>query len=381
MRRSRPRIALNAQLLEVSADYRSAGIARYIHNLLRALPATTPGLMLDVFTHESRARGISNTLHLHRTRLPTRSPLVRVLWEQLIFPILLLGGQYDLVHSLAYVSPMLSVTTSVVTVYDLSFLVFPEYFHTLNRIYLKWGTHASARLARRVIAISESTRHDLVQLLGVPEEKIEVIPPGVESEFFPNGDSSVVDKFRRSKNLPDRMILFVGTREPRKNIPTLIRAFAQVKSRSKLPHKLALVGGQGWKDESITRALEECGVAGEVVLPGYVPNDELPYWYRAADAFVYPSRYEGFGLPVLEAMASGTPVVTSRLSSLPEAAGDAALLVDPADEEELEDAIVRVVEDRELANELSAKGTERARQFTWTRAAQATADVYRRALS
>ena len=380
VRPSRQRIALNAQLLDTSAGYRSAGIARYILNLLRALPFAAPDCELHVYTRETRAGDVFDRLHPHWTRLQTQKATTRILWEQLAFPLHLARTHFDLCHAMAYVSPLVSRTPSVVTVYDLSFVLYPDYFRSPNRIYLTWGTRISTSRARRIIAISESTKRDLIRLFNLSPEKIDVVPPGVESGFFPNGDGNSTDRFRRAKNLPEHFILFVGTREPRKNIPTLIHAYAKAKSRLHFPHQLAIVGGQGWKEEAITRAVEESQVQRDVILPGFVPAEELPHWYRAADAFVYPSRYEGFGMPLLEAMASGTPVITGNLSSLPEAVGSAALLVDPSDEGELEEAIVQLIGDQALRDELIAKGRERARQFTWTRAAQATADVYRRAL-
>jgi glycosyltransferase involved in cell wall biosynthesis len=376
----RQRIALNAQLLRLNSSYRSAGIARYILHLLRALPHTVPEFELHAFSGEPRARNALDGFQLHLSGWQTQEPILRILWEQLVFPFHLARGHFDLSHSLAFVSPLASSIPCVVTVYDLGFVLFPEYFRPLNRIYLTWGTRMSARRASRIIALSESTKRDLVRLLRLTPDKIDVIPPGVEPEFFTNGDGNAVERFRHAKNLPDHFVLFVGTREPRKNIPTLIRAFAHAKARKQLPHQLVIVGGRGWKDEAIARAIEENGVRRDVMLPGFVPAEELPYWYRAADAFVYPSQYEGFGIPPLEAMAAGTPVIAGNLSSLPEAVGDAALLVEPRDETALEEALVEVIADQRLREDLRAKGVDRARQFTWERAAQATAATYRRAL-
>jgi glycosyltransferase involved in cell wall biosynthesis len=380
VRPPRQRIALNAQLLFLSAGYRSAGIARYIFHLLCALPSTAPDLELHAFTHEPRARSELNGLQTHWTRLNTQTPSTRILWEQLTFPLELARTHFDLCHSMAFVSPLLNPAPSVVTVYDLSFILFPDYFRPFNRIYLTWGTRISTSRARRIIAISESTKSDLARLFNLPPGKIDVVPPGVEARFFLNGDGNAVERFRRSKQLPEHFVLFVGTREPRKNIPTLIRAYVQVKSRLHFPHRLVIVGGQGWKDEAISPAIRESIDTQDVILPGYVPAEDLPLWYRAADAFVYPSRYEGFGMPLLEAMASGTPIIAGNESSLPEAVGDAALLVDPKDQAALEEAIARIVTDQALREELIAKGRDRARRFTWTRAALATAEVYRRAL-
>lgn len=381
VRPSRPRIALNAQLLSLSPGYRSAGIARYIFHLLCALSLTSPEFELHAFTRETQAFASFNGIEPHLTRLPTGSPTNRILWEQVAFPYQLGRNHFDLSHSMAYVSPLLSLTPDVVTVYDLSFVLFPGYFRPLNRIYLKWGTRLSTRRAKRVIAISESTKADLVRLFALPSGKIDVVPPGVQPSFFPNGDGNSLERFKRTKKLPDHFILFVGTLEPRKGLTTLIRAFANAKSRHHLPHKLVLVGGHGWKEDEIARAIEANRVDQDVILAGYAPAEELPYWYRAADAFVYPSQYEGFGMPLLEAMASGTPVITGNVSSLPEAVGNAGLLVDPNDARELEEALARIVTDNGLRDELIFKGRERARSFTWARTAEATANVYRRALS
>lgn len=380
MRPSRSRIALNAQLLCMSTGYRSAGIARYILNLLRALAPAAPDLELHAFASDTGASGDMSGVAVHSTRWQTQRPAIRIFWEQFIFPIILARGQYDLCHSMAYVSPFGASTPSVVTVYDLGFVLFPVFFRPLNRVYLEFGTRLSIKRARRIIAISESTKRDIERLFGVPDEKIDVIPPGVEPRFFPNGDGRSLEQFRLSKDLPEHFILFVGTREPRKNIPMLIRAFSRAKTRSRFPHRLVLVGDEGWKDSEISRALSEGDNRREVILAGFAPSDELPSWYRAADAFVYPSQYEGFGMPLLEAMASGTPVITGNVSSLPEAVGNAALLFDPRDERGLEEAIVRLVGDAALREELAVKGSDRARGFTWSRAAEATAQVYRRAL-
>ncbi len=375
----RPAVALNAQLLRLTAGYRSAGIARYIFNLISALPEAAPEFELHAFTGEADAQEALRTLQVHLTRWPTFSPVVRILWEQAIWPAELMRHRFALVHALAFVSPFISFDPSIVTVYDLSFVLYPDYFRPLNRLYLKWGTRMSVARARRVIAISESTRRDLVRVMKVDPSKIDVVTPGVEPEFFAEGEGDTVEAFRRSKGLPEHFLLYVGTLEPRKNIPAMVRAFVRARSRCNLPHRLVVAGGRGWKDQEITRALEEAGPA--VIQPGFIPQTELPLWYRAADAFIYPSQYEGFGMPPLEALAAGTPVITSNLSSLPEAVGDAALLVDPHDESAIEDAIVQALTNEELRRDLSARGRARAQAMTWARAAQATAEVYRRALA
>ena len=379
MQVERPRAALNAQLLRLNEGYRSAGIARYIYHLLLELPRAVPEIALDVFATEPLAPERLKDVTVRATRLPVHKPLARIFWEQTFFP-LSLRNSYALLHSLAYVSPFLNRTRSIVTLYDLSFYLYPQYFRPMQRLYLQIGTRASVRRAAQIITISESSKRDTVRLLQKNPEQIQVVPPGVEPEFFRAAHADEIEQFRRTKHLPEQFVLFLGTREPRKNLDTLIRAFVQAKRRANFPHYLVIAGGRGWLDQEIERTINELQVSDQILFPGFVPHDELPLWFRAADLFVYPSQYEGFGMPALEALACGTPVITSNVSSLPEAVGDAARLVNPRATEELADAIFEMLIDDALRHEYARRGPEHARAFTWTRAAQQTADTYRRAL-
>ncbi len=380
MQVERPRAALNAQLLRINEGYRSAGIARYMVHLLRELPPAANEFQLDVYATEPLAPTLLPDVTIRTTRLPVHKPLARIFWEQTVFALNLLQKNYSLLHSLAYVSPLLNRTRTIVTLYDLSFYLYPEYFRPFHRLYLRWGTRFSARRAERLITISESAKRDAVRLLKLEPDKIDVAVPGVDELFSRPISPEAIAQFRRLKKLPDHFVLFLGTREPRKNIPSLIRAFAKLQGRTRVAYKLVLAGGRGWMDEEIPRVLQATDMTDHVLFPGFVPHEDLPLWYHAADAFVYPSQYEGFGMPALEALASGTPVITSNVSSLPEAVGDAALLIDPQSPEQIADALVRILNDTDLRLELRARGLERARQFTWARTAQVTARSYRRAL-
>ncbi len=264
----------------------------------------------------------------------------------------------------------------VITIHDLSFIRFPELFRPANRLYLSAMTRVSARRARRIIAVSAHTRSATVQLLGVPAERIDVVYHGVEPTFRPLSPDDVAE-FRRRRGLPERFVLAVGTLEPRKNHVRLLEAFARARDATV---KLIFVGGKGWLYDELFTRVEQLGLRDAVCFPGYVENGELPYWYNAALCLAYPSLYEGFGLPVLEAQACGTPVLTSNLTSLTEAAGDAALLVDPYDVEALAAGLEQLLKDRPLRDELRERGIAHARQFSWPRAAQETVSVYRRAL-
>jgi glycosyltransferase involved in cell wall biosynthesis len=371
--RRMPHLALNAHLLYGGASYRSAGIHQYIHNLLRHLPEAAPDFDFTIFVGEGQPE--MARARLERSRWPTQRPLVRIAWEQLVQPLALARLRPDLLHSLAFASPLLNITPAVVTVYDLSFRLFPQNFPAAQRLYLSALTAHSCRRARRVIAISESTKADVSRLLHVSGERVDVAYPGVEPHFRPLPPADV-EAFRARRSLPERFILYLGTLEPRKNLASLIAAFSNLKSEiSNL--QLVLAGAKGWFYADLFRQVEALGLTNAVHFPGFVAAEDLPLWYNAAAVFAYPSTFEGFGMPVLEALACGRPVVTTNASSLPEAGGEAALLVPPGDVPALTGALRRALRDD---GTLAARGPAHAARFTWPRTAQATVESYRRAL-
>jgi glycosyltransferase involved in cell wall biosynthesis len=370
-------VGLNAQLLSLDHTYRGAGINTYINCLLHALGQIDSPHHFTVFLSERRFR--SERLALRHTAWPMQRPWVRISWEQMALPMALRQGRMNLLHAMAFVAPLLVPCPYVLTVFDLSFLRFREAFRPFNRWYLSHLTPISVRRARRVIAISESTRQDLVRWLGVSPERVDVTTCGVDSAYRPLA-ADMVNRYRRDHCLPDKFVLFVGTLEPRKNVELLIRAYGRWRTGHRDVPSLVVAGAKGWNYEQVFRTVEELGLADHVHFPGYVVAEELPMLYNAAGLFVYPSRFEGFGLPVLEAMACGTPVVCSNASSLPEVAGDAALLVAPGDEARLADAMTSVWEDRDLRQTMVARGLDRAREFTWERTARQTLRSYERAL-
>ncbi len=368
-----PHIAINAHLLHGGATYRSAGIHSYIHNLLRRLPAAAPEFTYTVFAGAGRPEMPGAVVR--RTRLPTQHPLVRLLWEQTAQPWALRRARPDLLHAAAFVAPLWGVTPFVVTVYDLSFRLTPRAFPPGRRLYLSLFTAHTCRRARRVIAISQSTRRDVARLFGVAAEQIDVAYPGVggDQRRLPRAE---VEAFRLRRGLPEKFILYLGTLEPRKNLPALIRAFAQLQSSSPDLH-LVLAGARGWLAADLDRQVEALGLNDRVAFPGFVSPEELALWYNAAAVFAYPSSFEGFGLPVLEALACGRPVVTSNVSSLPEAGGDVALQVPPHDSEALADALRRALT---LADDAGERGPAHAARFSWQATAEQTVASYRRAL-
>ncbi len=370
------RIGLNAQLLSLSDSYRGAGIAHYIHQTLVHLPRVGAHTYIAFVADRTfRADG----MEVVPARLPTSRPPVRILWEQTFLPLELARRRVDLLHAMAFVTPVLAPVPSVVTVYDLSFALFPESFRPFNRWYLTTMTRRSVRKARAVIAISQNTANDLHRLWGVPRDRIHLAYCGVDDIFRPIPASEVA-AFREARGLPARYILFVGTLEPRKNVVRLLEAYALLK-RQGISHKLVVAGGKGWMYEPIFEAVERLGLGSDVLFPGFVPRQELPLWYNGADVFVYPSLYEGFGLGPLEAMACGTPVVVSDRASLPEVVGGAGLTVSPDDAPALAEAMGAILSDAALATRLRERGLRRAGEFTWERTAQATVRAYESVMS
>jgi glycosyltransferase involved in cell wall biosynthesis len=268
---------------------------------------------------------------------------------------------------------------NVFTLPDLTFLHYPQH-HTSGNV-SNWSRFCERAVKHgdMILTYSEHTRQDIVRTLGVPEHKIRVTPLAAGSEFRPIADRALLRRQLASFGLQDqRYILSVGTLEPRKNQARLIRAFARLlRLEPGLPHQLVFAGGKGWDNEPIFEAVKQEGIEDRILFLGR--SDPLEVLYNGADLMVYPSLYEGFGLPPLEALACGTPVITSNSSSLPEVVGDAALSVDPEDEEGLCEAMRHVLQDEKLRVELSAKGVQRARQFSWERTAATTLEAYQAA--
>ncbi len=369
------RIAISAPLLASSGSYRSAGIHTYLQHSLQHLPEADPALSLTLFAAHPPAE-LPASIAVRRPPWNTDRPLGRILWEQSALPWAVRRMRADVLHATAFVAPMLRPAPTIVTIYDVSFALFPQFFRGFQQTYLRAGTRWSARHVQRIVTISDCTRQDVHRLYGVPLERIDVAYPGVDEILQPL-DRDRVQEFRRLKNLPDKFLLYLGTLEPRKNLAMLVRAFAQLKHE--YPEAfLVLAGGIGWLTAEVFAAIESCDVKDSVVLPGYVPAEEKALWYAAATAFVFPSRYEGFGIPPLEAMACGTPVLTSNAASLPEVVGEAGVLIAPDDVSGWAAALTRVWNDAPYRAELADRGVKRAQQFTWQATARQIAQAYRR---
>ncbi len=377
--RGSSRIGINAQKLSTSESYHAAGSSRYVYSLLRELRALDPPEQFVAYLGQvDPPPDLAPTERFlpRRATWPTVRPSVRIAWEQLVLPRWARHDRVTLLHGPVNALPIAWSGASVVTILDLTFVLLPRAFNRANRLYLRWMAAFAAARANRVIAISEATRQDIIRHLRVPAERVQRIYCGVESRFRPIENGELRD-FRELHGLKDGFILYLATIEPRKNLIRLIDAYGELRRRGSTSRSLVLAGGPGWGVETIVSHVHEAGLTESVRFVGFVPEREIPLWYNAADLFVYPSEYEGFGLPALEALACGTPVVASNRSSLPEVVGKAGVLVDPTDTRAMADAMQRVLEDERLQSRLSAAGPEQARPFTWRRMAEETLAVYR----
>lgn len=381
-----PFVVFNAHLLAGGATYRSAGISVYIQSLLRKLLDGDHGVRLHVMLsrhvpdtaviEDGQSPVGADMYSLAHARLATGQAWQRVLWEQILLPLQLRRLRADLLHAPAYVAPLASPCPTVVTVHDLSFLRSPEFFRRRNRLYLGALTRLACQRAAAVITISDYTAQEVRSLLGVPESRIFKIYPGVASRFRPLLQADVAH-FRRERGLPDRFVLFLGTLEPRKNLIRLIQAFAR------LPDKdvhLVIAGAKGWFYEAIFAEVERLDMSERVHFPGFVPEEEQVLWYNAAHLFAYVSNCEGFGMPVLEALACGTPTVTAATTSMPEVGGGAAAMVPPDDVAAMADVLHDVLTDTQARAAMRETGLQHAARFSWAEAARQTAQVYRAAL-
>lgn len=373
--------------MRIGIDYtagisQGAGIGRYTRGFVRSL-AKLDSRNEYVLFHAAPGRKIISSAiidapNFRRCGIRLSERALAILWHRLKvpLPINVFTGHVDLFHAPDYTLPPVRRAASIVTVHDLSFLLYPECAEQGLRAYLERAVLSSVSRADFVVVDSQSTRNDLVCLLDVAPTKVEVVYPGVDERFRPLDGDPTLAEVKARWQLDRPFILNVGTLEPRKNQARLIQAYALLKERTSLTHQLVIAGGRGWLYEDIFRRVNELGLKQDIRFLGYTTEEDLPALYNLADLFVFPSLYEGFGLPPLEAMACGTPVVSSNSSSLPEVVGDAAIQVRPVDADALATTLEQVLGNDSLRQELRAKGLERAKLFTWEAAARRLLSIY-----
>lgn len=297
------------------------------------------------------------------------------------FPWKLLQNPVDLLH-VQYFAPLCCPCDFVVTIHDISFELFPEFYTKVGKMWRSVLIPFTARRAKKILTVSESSKRDLIDYYGIPEEKIVITYDAVDPDIFRQiQDREELNRLRNRYSLPESFIFSVGRLEPRKNMVRLIRAYASLRKEQKIKHKLVIGGKKDFLYSEIFKAVESLGLEKDVIFTGFIPSEDLALFHNAADLFVYPSIFEGFGLGALEAMSCGTPVVASNTSSIPEVIGDAGLLFDPCDVEEIAKAIYEVISDEELKIRLGRKGLERAKLFSWEETARKTLKVYEEVFS
>ncbi|MDP2726576.1 MAG: glycosyltransferase family 1 protein [Dehalococcoidia bacterium] len=372
--------------MHIGIDYTSAvrqgaGIGRLTRGLVQGLAQIDRENRYSLVV-QGAVPQIDLAANFRLCRWPLNERLSHVVWHRLGLPLAvdIFTGQMDIFHSPDYLLPPVRRGARVLTVHDLTFLVVPQYAEPKLARYLARALPNSIQQATLVLADSENTRQDLISLLRVPPEKVAVLYAGIDPSFVPVTDTAHLAKVRAKYGLDGPFILNVGTLEPRKNLEGLLRAYALLREERNLPHRLVLAGGKGWLYEGLFRIAEEQKLGEAVSFLGYVSDEDLPALLSLADVFVYPSFYEGFGLPPLEAMACGTPVVASRAPCLPEILGEAALFIDPTDHQDLAATILRVLEDSDLRQVLLARGRAQAAKYTWTASAEKALHLYRQAV-
>ena len=351
-----------------------AGIGEYTLRLTQALAARFSQDQFSLLQDWRQSNGLvrADNVTIAASRVPSHHRL-----EQLFLPWVVRGLKCDVFHSPDFIPPLHHRGRSVITIHDLAFLIYPQ-FVTKDAARYYGQIDRAVRHADHIIAVSHSTKNDLVRMLGVPEDRITVIHEAADPRMRPMTRDEALQRVQALYNVPDDFVLFVSTIEPRKNVGALLRAYRRLRDDYRLTPALVLAGSRGWLSDDVYDLVASLDLAESTYFLGRVESHDLPYLYNAARTLVHPAFYEGFGLTPLEAMACGTPVIVSNVSSLPEVVGDAALLIDPEQDEEITVALWRVLTDEGLRESMRAKGLQRAASFSWERAADQTMAVYRR---
>jgi glycosyltransferase involved in cell wall biosynthesis len=355
---------------------RLAGNETYIANLVEALAEIDTENLYTLYVTRREAverfRGRWPNFEVRRT-LP-HTPLLRI---PLTLEAELRRRPVDLLH-VQFTAPPFAPCPVVATVHDLAFEHLPETFNRRSWMQMRLTVRRTVRRAAHIITPSEFSRRDVIETYGVAPERVSVTLEAAAPHFRPVRDATEIERVRHTYAIREKYILAVGSIQPRKNLARLIRAYSDLRrerAKDKLP-QLVLVGKKGWLYGETLHAAERAGLGDSVIFTGYVSEDDLPALYSGALAFVYPSYFEGFGLPPLEAMQCGTPVITGDRTSLPEVVGDAGIMVNPFDEGALAAAIARVIDDEALRAELQERGLRQAQKFNWRETAHSTLRVY-----
>lgn len=371
------------------AIYEKAGIGRYTYNLIKSLLQTDKKNEYVLFFNFFKSprermmeiRDLVENAHAEVSLEVSVIPAPLKDWLTLTrLPInKIFKKDIDVFHAPCFVGvPRVGYPKTVTTIHDLAFLNFPEHRGQKVADYYLKRTKLAIEKSDKLIAVSHATKNDLIEKLSVPPQKIQVIHEASSAEFQAEKTENQIKQVQKKYHLPDNYILSVCTLEPRKNLARLVQAYSQLPHQILRHHKLVLVGASGWNNAGLLASIADLNLTDRVILTGFVDAEDLPAVYAGAKLFVYPSLYEGFGLPILEAMSCGVPVVTSDVSSLPEIAGKAAILVDPYRVEQIAYSMKKVLTKESLRKSLKVKGLTRAKQFNWEKVARETIKVYQK---
>lgn len=372
---------MNVLVDATSIRRNKAGVGVYAKNLIEHLIRIPDGPHFFVLAQDDDPDfEFKSQFNVTAIRVPARffrKLPFRFLLEQIALPFLLAKNRIDVVHSLHYSFPLMRLgTKQVVTVHDMTFFHMAEVHEPVKIAYFRSFIRGAVRFSDKIIFVSHSTMRDCVARLGAVRGSAEVIYLGKSEAFHSKLDEIEVWRVRRKFGLETDFVLYLGTIEPRKNLARLVSAFAALADRH--PNLLLVIAGmKGWMYDDLLETIDKFDMKSRVIFTGFVPEEEKPFLMAGATVFVYPSLYEGFGIPVLEALACGVPTLTSRVSSLPEVVGDAALMVDPLDLEEISSALERLLSDGDLRDRLRQESLRQAAQFTWTKTAAMTLRAYR----
>ncbi len=360
----------------------STGIGRYTHSLIKSLAAVDREneYLLYGFFFKNFDKGVLNRIIPNEKnftfagkRIPGR--ILSIIWRLGYLPLEYLVGELDVLILPECVTTPWAKGKTIVVIHDVAPFFAPQWYTNSAASQITRRLKEALGKTNRIIAISNNTKKDLIKFMGLHEEIISVIHGAVDETFYKVDDGKVITDIKKRYKIDGKFILFVGTLEPRKNLNLLITAYMKLRQKNAIEHRLVIVGKKGWTYKEIFEAVERLGISGDVIFTGYVPDEELVLFYNAADLFVYPSFYEGFGLPPLEAMSCGTPVITSNTSSLPEVVGDAGIMIDPHDVEGLASAMEKVLHDEALRERMSKDGIDRAKLFSREKMAMSTLKV------
>ena len=358
------------------------GVGWYLYELLNNIDRSEIEIIGNYFNFLNRhdySKSLSN-LDLKYNKLqyvPYR--IYKILTEKYnVSYNLFFRKKTDIYHFTRYILPNNIKGKVILNIYDLVFEKYIETMESKNRESFKRSFYKSIKRADQIITISESSKNELVEILKVPENKIHIVQPGIDFQKFNKKNSEITKSVILKYSLPEDYILYLGTLEPRKNISSIIRAYGSLRNSDKITEKLVIAGKKGWLFSEIFDLIKSLDLENEVILTDYVAEFDKPAIYQNAKLFVFPSLYEGFGMPILEAMAAGIPVITSNTSAMPEVAGDAAILVNPLSIEEISEAMLEVMNNDKLSNELISKGFDQCRKFTWSNSTNKLVKIYKK---